>query len=187
MGQEQDVRGSVDRAWSGLMERVSVYFSLGTNIGDRRANMLCALDALDRKLGCGYYALSDFIETEPWGFESEDRFLNAAVRYVLSVPRGTSRSRFAHGILDVCKGIERSMGRNGVPEYDDGGRRIYRSRIIDIDILMIDDWRIDESDLKIPHPLMQERDFVMIPLRQIWSGSELYRNGTFDFTVFHQE
>ena len=49
-----------------------------------------------------------------------------------------------------------------------GGKRIYRSRIIDIDILMIGDWRIDEDDLKIPHPMMVERDFVMVPLREIY-------------------
>lgn len=170
MGQEQDVGGSAYRTWPGLMCRVEVYLGLGTNIGDRKANLDEALDRLDTLLGCHYSALSGFVETEPWGFVSDGKFLNAAVRYDLSVPRGTSESDFAHGILCVCKEIERAMGRTGDPEYDSCGHRIYHSRIIDIDILMIGDWIIDEPDLKVPHPLMRERDFVMIPLRQIASG-----------------
>ena len=61
------------------------------------------------------------------------------------------------------------MGRNGSPEYDGNGVRIYRSRIIDIDILLIGDWQIDGPDLKIPHPLMTLREFVMKPLSEIIS------------------
>ena len=149
------------------MDTVQVYLGLGTNLGDREKNLLEALKRLDEAFGCRYAAVSDFIETEPWGFDSEDRFLNAAVKYILTVPLETSHSVYARNILRICKEIEGSMGRTGSPEYDKSGNRIYRSRIIDIDILRIGDWRIDESDLKIPHPLMQERDFVMVPLRQI--------------------
>ncbi len=65
--------------------------------------------------------------------------------------------------------IEREMGRRKV--HGAGlmvnGRRIYTDRIVDIDILLYDDLTIDEPDLKIPHPLMYERDFVMIPLKEI--------------------
>ena len=153
-----------------LTDQIDLYLGLGSNSGDRKAGLHRALDMLDSALGTHYDAVSDFIETEPWGFESPDLFLNAVVRYVLDVPRGTDVSRLAHSILDKCKAIEREMGRTGSPEYDDSGHRIYRSRIIDIDILLLGDFRIDEDDLKIPHPLMQERDFVMIPLRQILNG-----------------
>lgn len=153
-----------------LTDQIYLYLGLGSDSGDRKANLDKALDMLDMVLGVHYDAVSDYIETEPWGFESPDMFLNAAVRYVLDVPRGTDVSRLAHSILDKCKAIEREMGRTGSPEYDDSGHRIYRSRIIDIDILLFGDFRIDEDDLKIPHPLMQERDFVMIPLRQILNG-----------------
>lgn len=149
------------------MDTVQVYLGLGTNLGDREKNLLEALKRLDEAFGCRYAAVSDFIETEPWGFDSEDRFLNAAVKYILTVPLETPHSVYARNILRICKEIEGAMGRTGSPEYDKSGNRIYRSRIIDIDILRIGDWRIDEPDLKIPHPLMQERDFVMIPLRQI--------------------
>lgn len=149
------------------MDTVEVYLGLGTNLGDRRANLSEALRRLDEAFGCHYAAVSGFMETEPWGFDSGDRFLNAAVKYILTVPQGIPHSGYARDILRICKEIERSMGRSGSPEYDKNGNRIYRSRIIDIDILMASDWHIDEPDLKIPHPLMQERDFVMIPLRQI--------------------
>lgn len=146
---------------------VLLYLGLGSNLGDRKANLEEALRLLDEALGCHYEALSDFIETEPWGFVSADRFLNAAVRYRVTVPRGTSESVYSHRILAICKSIERELGRTGGPEYGIDGKRIYRSRIIDIDILLIGDWRIDDEDLKIPHPLMNERDFVRIPLMQV--------------------
>ena len=153
-----------------LTDQVDLYLGLGSNSGDRKASLHRALEMLDSALGTHYDAVSDFIETEPWGFDSPDLFLNAVVRYVLDVPRGTEICRFAHSILDKCKEIERKMGRTGSPEYDDSGHRIYHSRIVDIDILLLGDFRIDEDDLKIPHPLMLERDFVMIPLRQIIKG-----------------
>lgn len=62
------------------------------------------------------------------------------------------------------------MGRTGNPEYDEKGNRVYRSRIIDIDILRFGDFEMNEDDLKIPHPLMYERDFVMVPLMEICNG-----------------
>ncbi len=147
--------------------KVLLYLGLGSNLGDRKANFEEALRLMDEALGCHYEALSDFIETEPWGFVSSDRFLNAAVRYRVTVPRGTSEPAYSHRILGICKNIERALGRTGGPEYGIDGKRIYRSRIIDIDILLIGDWRIDDEDLKIPHPLMNERDFVRIPLMQV--------------------
>ena len=60
------------------------------------------------------------------------------------------------------------MGRRGVPEYDAEGRRIYRDRPIDIDILLCGDERVDTPELQVPHPLMHERDFVMRPLAEIF-------------------
>ena len=152
------------------MNTVEVYLGLGTNLGDRKRNISEAIERLDRAFGCHYAALSSIRETEPWGFESQDRFLNCALRYDLSEPTDISQTDFALGILRICKDIESAMGRSGNPEYDSSGKRIYRSRIIDIDILLIGDWHIDEPDLKVPHPLMQERDFALLPLSEIISG-----------------
>ena len=153
-----------------------VYLLLGSNLGERRRYLESASARLVGELlpecmqGKRNEAVkcSSVYETEPWGFDSDDRFLNAVVRYALDVPCGTDMPRFAHDILDLCKSVEKEMGRTGGPEYDADGNRIYHSRIIDIDILFFGDLQMDDDDLKIPHPLMQKRDFVMVPLRQIY-------------------
>ena len=97
---------------------------------------------------------SAFYETAPWGFTSAHRFVNAAVCVETTL---TPRE-----VLQATQAIERSMGR--LKKSVDGA---YEDRVIDIDILLYDDVHIAEPDLKIPHPLMEQRDFVMIPLREI--------------------
>ena len=142
------------------MKAVPVYRSLGTNQGDRRAQIDEALRRLDAAVGRPYEALSSIIETPAWGFEGPD-FLNCVVRY--------RTAKRPHTLLRICKKIERAMGRTGAPEYDADGRRIYHDRPIDIDILLYGDERVDTPDLKIPHPLMEQRDFVMRPLAEIFA------------------
>ena len=149
------------------MEKVDLYLSLGSNQGDRRQNIEIALSLLNIELGTPYKVVSSLIETEPWGFESDEKFLNAAVRYELQLPKGYNPEAEGLMILEVCKDIERRLGRTGKPEYDDKGERIYRSRPIDIDILLFGDNRIDCDELTVPHKLMYERDFVMVPLQEI--------------------
>jgi 2-amino-4-hydroxy-6-hydroxymethyldihydropteridine diphosphokinase len=97
---------------------------------------------------------SSLISTEPWGFESEHTFVNAAI---LCETEQSPRQ-----VLCATQKIEREMGRKH--KSVDGH---YADRVIDIDILLYDDLRVDEPDLQIPHPLMLKRDFVMIPLREI--------------------
>ena len=149
------------------MEIVDLYLSLGSNQGDRALNMENALSLLNIELKVPYKAVSRFIETDPWGFDSKEKFLNAAVRYELSLPKGYNPEAEALMILAICKDIERRLGRTGKPEYDKDGHRIYHSRPIDIDILLFGENRIDCAELTIPHKLMYERDFVMIPLKEI--------------------
>ena len=149
------------------MVNVDLYLSLGSNQGDRRQNMENALSLLNIELKVPYKAVSTFIETEPWGFDSNDKFLNAAVHYELSFPKGYNPEAEALMILAICKDIEQRLGRTGGPEYDQNGRRIYHSRPIDIDILLFGNNKIDCAELTIPHKLMYERDFVMIPLKEI--------------------
>ena len=141
------------------MKQQDVYFSLGSNQGDRQARIEEALRRLDKALGCPYEALSSIIETPAWGFDGPP-FLNCVVRY--------RSARRPETLLHICKRIERAMGRRGVPEYDAEGRRIYRDRPIDIDILLYGDMTVDTPDLKIPHPLMRQRDFIMRPLAEIF-------------------
>ena len=141
------------------MIQQDVYFSLGSNLGDRRAQIEEALRRLDKAIGRPYDALSSIIETPAWGFDGP-AFLNCVVRY--------RTARRPETLLNICKRIERAMGRRGAPEYGADGRRIYHDRPIDIDILLYGDQTVDTPDLKIPHPLMRQREFVMRPLAEIF-------------------
>lgn len=129
------------------------YLSLGTNLGNKRKNIAEAINYIGELVG-DVVRQSALYETEPWGFRSDNRFVNAAV----CVDTQLSPRR----LLEVTQRIEREMGRT---LKSDGGE--YHDRIIDIDILLYGDLHIDEPDLKIPHPLMHERDFVMTPLNEI--------------------
>ena len=129
------------------------YLGIGTNLGDRTSNLNSAVNLINEQAG-HVLACSSFIETEPWGFNSDNAFLNAVVEIdTLHSP---------HDLLRVTQEIERSMGRmhksvNGV----------YSDRIIDIDILLYGDLTVNDSELIIPHPLMWQRRFVYEPLLEI--------------------
>lgn len=140
---------------------------MGSNQGDRERNIEAAISMLNIELKTPYKAVSSLIETEPWGFESEDKFLNGAVSYELRLKKGYNPEAEGLRILEICKDIERRLGRRGGPEYDGYGNRIYKSRPIDIDILLFGDNKIDCEELTVPHKLMYERDFVMKPLQEI--------------------
>lgn len=129
------------------------YLSLGTNLGDKRKNIAEAIKNIGELVG-DVVRQSALYETEPWGFRSDNRFVNAAVC--------VDTQLLPRRLLEVTQRIEREMGRT---LKSDGGE--YHDRIIDIDILLYGDLHIDEPDLKIPHPLMHERDFVMTPLNEI--------------------
>lgn len=97
---------------------------------------------------------SALYETKPWGYSSPNDYINACVLVLTTMaPRQ---------VLEATQRIEREMGRT-MKSVDSE----YHDRIIDIDILMIDDLVIDEPDFKVPHPLMEEREFVMKPLKEI--------------------
>ena len=115
-----------------------VYLGLGTNIGDK-------VGLLMRQ--------SEFYVSNPWGFDSENKFLNAVVLVE------TNLSPF--DLLAKTQELERNIGRatKSINGYSD--------RLIDIDILFYDNLIIDQPTLKIPHPHIVERDFVLIPLAEI--------------------
>lgn len=136
-----------------------IFLSLGSNIGDRRANLTEALSLLEKGLGAAPEGVSDFIETESWGFDAPD-FINAVASFMVENPD-------PFRVLAVCKDVECVMGREEKIEFDSDGNRIYHSRVIDIDILTIGERTVDSDNLRIPHPLMYKRDFVMVPLRQL--------------------
>jgi 2-amino-4-hydroxy-6-hydroxymethyldihydropteridine diphosphokinase len=128
------------------------YLGLGTNIGNKRRNLITAAAMLAERAG-DVLTLSRFYESEPWGFKSENLFLNAALKL---------RTELAPlELLSVSKQIEKEMGRT---EKTCGE---YHDRIIDIDILLYDSLIMKDAGLLIPHPLMTERKFVMEPLAEI--------------------
>lgn len=148
------------------MGYIDVYFSLGSNMGDRRRNLDSAVKLLNESLGAECQKLSQVIETSAVGF-SGGKFLNAAALYRIPVTSDNPEAS-ALELLGKVKEIERALGRVTLPaQYDDSGKRVYSSRPIDIDILFYGTESIDTPELTIPHRDMRSRPFVMIPLREI--------------------
>ena len=131
----------------------TVYLGLGTNLGQKEENLRTAVERINSEIG-EVTSLSSFYETAPWGFESDNSFLNAVAC--------VSSSREPLEVLRITQRIERELGRT---LKSTNGQ--YHDRIIDIDILLYDEEVIDKPELKIPHPLMTERSFVMDPLKEI--------------------
>ena len=127
--------------------------SLGSNLGNKRENIRLAIEKIGKLVG-EVVRQSAFYETEPWGFQSENMFVNAAVKVKTTLT--------PMQLLRTTQRIERELGRTS--KSKDG---IYHDRPIDIDLLLYDDLHISTPTLTLPHPRMYERDFVMIPLREI--------------------
>lgn len=132
-----------------------IYLSLGSNLGDKEGNILRAYALIEERIG-HIVRKSSLHRTEPWGFESSNDFLNSVIAIETSL---TPRE-----LLTETQRIEREIGRTAKTSADGG----YQDRLIDIDILMYNDIIIDEPDLQIPHPLMNQRDFVLNPLKEIY-------------------
>lgn len=131
----------------------TVYLALGTNLGDLEANMLAAVNEIGRHVGA-VVQVSSFLVSEPQGFESEHKFLNAVCKVETALT--------PYEVLSATQAIERTLGRthksvNGV----------YSDRTMDIDILLYDDISIQTPELTIPHPRIWERSFVFGPLLEI--------------------
>lgn len=135
------------------MTKHTVYLSLGSNLGEKEQHIREAIRLIETEVG-QVLRTSSLHVTEPWGFSSEHTFVNAAVCCTtLLTPQQ---------VLERTAAIERRMGRT--EKSVDG---VYHDRIIDIDILLYDDLRISTPQLTLPHPRMYEREFVMVPLREI--------------------
>ena len=127
--------------------------SLGANLGDRKGNIKLAIKQISELIG-PVVRQAALLETAPWGFSSANTFINAAVCSQTSLsPRE---------VLKATQDIERALGRT--QKSTDGQ---YHDRPIDIDILLYDDLHVNEPDLVIPHPHMNERQFVLQPLSEI--------------------
>lgn len=135
-----------------------VYISLGTNLGDKERNLRLALKHIEEQIG-KVVSLSAFYATAPWGFTSDNSFLNAAA----CVETGL----LPLDVLERTQSVERRLGRK-----QKSVNGAYKDRLIDIDLLLYDDWVVSDvspsgARLTLPHPLMAERDFVLRPLAEI--------------------
>ena len=136
-----------------MTNKKNIYLGLGTNTGNRKENLTRAIEELSLALG-SCIAQSSFMETEPWGYESKNKFLNCTIAFT------TDKSPME--LLDATEEIERKLGRT---TKSTGG--VYHDRVIDIDILLYGNENISTERLTIPHPLMHKRDFVLVPLAEI--------------------
>ncbi|RPH73546.1 2-amino-4-hydroxy-6-hydroxymethyldihydropteridine diphosphokinase [bacterium] len=128
-----------------------VFLSLGSNLGDRVKNLETAFRLLFENAGDAVRS-SSLYETEPWGFKHERFFLNQVIRL--------NSYLSPHKILETIHLIEKSLGREREPGH-------YSARTIDIDILFYDNLVMDTPGLTIPHPLIGQRLFVLLPLKEI--------------------
>lgn len=137
------------------------YLSIGSNLGNKQQNIVEAVAAIGSEVGI-VRKVSDYFESEPQGFISENKFINIAILVITDLqPR--------HMLLKLQE-IERRLGRS--IKSSNG----YADRLIDIDILLYDNEIINTPELKIPHPLMMERDFVLVPLREIAPELMLFKS-----------
>ncbi len=128
-----------------------LYLLLGSNLGDRKKHLSTALDLIRELIG-PVSRVSSIYETEPWGFSSENYFFNMAVQVGTFLLTGEVMLKIGE--------IEKTFGR-------ERQGRGYSSRTIDVDILFYDDLVMKGETLQIPHPLLQERRFVLVPLKEI--------------------
>ena len=136
-----------------MTAREMICLSLGSNLGDRSRNLEQARDLIRQNTG-GMVAVSGIYESAPWGFSSRHSFYNCCITF------GIAPSPDPLVLMGDLLQVERQMGR----ERTNGG---YGDRLIDIDLLLYGDRVLDFSGLKVPHPRMEERRFVLVPLAEI--------------------
>ena len=141
-----------------MTEPVAVLLGLGSNLGERDQNLRNGVALLTESLEIR--ETSSIYETEPWGYADQPRFLNMVCRALTDMS--------PEDLLDLCKRVERQVGRE--PTFR------YGPRILDVDILAYGDQIIDTPALKVPHPGLHERAFVLVPLAEIapdWEHPDL--------------
>ncbi len=140
-----------------------MFVALGSNLGDREQTLHDAVAALAAEPGIEVVAVSSLADTEPVGFVDQPRFLNGVAALETELP--------ARALLDLLLDVERSFGRvrDGVPAQG--------PRTLDLDLLLYGDAELDEPGLRIPHPRLHERAFVLEPLAELAPGLRIPGRG----------
>lgn len=132
------------------------YLNIGSNIGERRDNLYRAVVAM--QAGTSGSVTSGIIESEPWGFESDRRFLNLGMWF--------NSDMEPQAMLDHIHDVERRLGSASHRDADGN----YIDRLVDIDIVAIGDLVIDTDTLQVPHPRLPQRDFFLRPMMELAPG-----------------
>lgn len=132
-----------------------IYFlNIGSNLGDCKTNLHRAIEAIESALHTSAQVSSIF-ESPAWGYESENTFFNVGIAIESNIT--------PQMMLDITQGIERALGSSTHRNLDGS----YCDRLVDIDIIAVDDIVVNTPTLTIPHPLMHKREFVLVPMAQL--------------------
>jgi 2-amino-4-hydroxy-6-hydroxymethyldihydropteridine diphosphokinase len=145
------------------------YIGLGSNLGDREATLRAAVDELAAMPGVEVVAVSTLVDTEPVGYLDQPRFLNGVVALETDLQ--------ARMLLDVLLALEARFGRDRAAAPAQG------PRTLDLDLLLYGDAEIDEDGLRVPHPRLHERAFVLGPLQEVAPGLEVPGMGTVEAII----
>jgi len=140
------------------------YVGLGSNLGDREATLRAAVEALGEADGVEVVAVSTLVDTEPVGFLDQPRFLNGVAVLETALP--------ARELLELLLAVEARFGRDRAAVPAQG------PRTLDLDLLLYGTDAIEEEGLRIPHPRLHERGFVLAPLAEVAPGLEVPGKGT---------
>lgn len=131
------------------------HLNIGSNLGNRKKNIINAITMLKEAINANIKQ-SNFIESEAWGFDSDNKFMNIAIAFESDIT--------PMEMLNITQGVEKQTGSN-IHRNIDGS---YCDRLIDIDIIAIDELIIEEATLTIPHPRMHLREFVLRPMSELF-------------------
>jgi 2-amino-4-hydroxy-6-hydroxymethyldihydropteridine diphosphokinase len=131
---------------------------IGSNIGDRKDHIDKALEALNHIPSVKVLRMSPIYETEPWGYVNQENFYNAVIEVETNLTANT--------LLGVCLGIEAGIGR--IRDIKNG------PRVLDLDLLLFEGEESMTAELTLPHPRMFERDFVLVPLKDLYPEMKIY-------------
>lgn len=129
------------------------YINIGSNLGNRLMNLTRAVSAIEKRFG--WFELSHHIESEPWGFNSKNKFLNVGMAFISDL----QPLEVLHILQEVEATINPSSHRNA-----DGS---YKDRVIDIDIMAVDGVEMSTPELTLPHPHLEERPFFLEPYNEL--------------------
>ena len=130
---------------------------IGTNIGNRAENIRNAVEALNLLPDVKVLRCASIYETEPWGYTEQQSFYNTVVE--------VETTKSPEMLLGACLGIEAGMGR--IREFKNG------PRVIDLDLLVFENYNNDSQHITVPHPLIGERDFVLVPLKELYGDMKV--------------